>query len=177
MAGLCKGGNEPLGSLKAKEKYSQTYVDSKIASILVAKLRKLNTFRILSVDDAQTRFIFVDCIDCQNGDTADESANRIAEFKSIVRVQREYRRVLNHDAPTAKSIKKWHDTFLATGSVLKKHGGGRRTSDEMVANVQAAYERSPRKSLRRASRELQVPKSILQQLSTNVSNCTHTKCS
>ena len=55
-----------------------------------------------------------------------------AEFKSIVRVQREFRRVFNHDAPTAKSIKKWHDTLLATGSVLKKHGGGRRTSDEMV---------------------------------------------
>ncbi|KAJ4439974.1 hypothetical protein ANN_08105, partial [Periplaneta americana] len=83
-----------------------------------------------------------------------------AEFKSIVRVQREYRRVFNHDAPTAKSIKKWHDT----GSVLKKLGGGRRTSDEMVANVQAAYERSPRKSLRRASRELQVPKSTLQRI-------------
>ncbi|KAJ4445161.1 hypothetical protein ANN_06962 [Periplaneta americana] len=87
-----------------------------------------------------------------------------AEFKSIVRVQREYRRVFNHDAPTAKSIKKWHDTFLATGSVLKKHGGGRRTSDKMVANVQTAYERSPRKSLRRASWELQVPKSTLQRI-------------
>ncbi|KAJ4430999.1 hypothetical protein ANN_19592 [Periplaneta americana] len=45
---------------------------------------------------------------------------------------------------------------------LKKHGDGRRTSDEMIANAQAAYERSPRKSLRRASRELQVPKSTLQ---------------
>ncbi|KAJ4432314.1 hypothetical protein ANN_20933 [Periplaneta americana] len=50
------------------------------------------------------------------------------------------------------------------GSVLMKHGGGRRTSDEMVANVQAAYERNPRKSLRRASRELQEPKSTLQQI-------------
>ncbi|KAJ4450945.1 hypothetical protein ANN_02380 [Periplaneta americana] len=52
----------------------------------------------------------------------------------------------------------------ATASVLKKHGGGRRTSDEIIANVQAAYERSPRKSLRRASRELQVPKSTLQRI-------------
>ncbi|KAJ4452325.1 hypothetical protein ANN_03850 [Periplaneta americana] len=78
--------------------------------------------------------------------------------------KREYRRVFNHDAPTAKSIKKWHDTFLATRSVLKKHGGGRKTSDEMVANVQATYERSPRKSLRRASRELQAPKSTLQRI-------------
>ncbi|KAJ4452076.1 hypothetical protein ANN_03592 [Periplaneta americana] len=54
--------------------------------------------------------------------------------------------------------------LLKAGSVLKKHGGGRRTSDEIVANVKAAYERSSRKSLRRASRELQVPKSILQQI-------------
>ena len=46
-------------------------------------------------------------------------------------------------APTAKRIKKWHDTFLATGTLLKKHGGGRRTSDEMVANVQTAYKRTP----------------------------------
>ena len=38
-----------------------------------------------------------------------------AEFKSIV--QREFRRVFNHDAPTARSIKKWHDTFLAVGLV------------------------------------------------------------
>ncbi|KAJ4438140.1 hypothetical protein ANN_14079 [Periplaneta americana] len=62
------------------------------------------------------------------------------------------------------NIEKWQDTFLATGTVLKKHGDGRRTSDEMVANVQAAYERSTRKSLRRASRELLVPKSTLQRI-------------
>ncbi|KAJ4434409.1 hypothetical protein ANN_22970, partial [Periplaneta americana] len=84
------------------------------------------------------------------------SARPLASAAPPVLSSKEYRRVFNHDAPTAKSIKKWHDIFLATGSVLKKHDGGRRTSDEMVANVQAAYERSPRKSLRRASRELQV---------------------
>ncbi|KAJ4451882.1 hypothetical protein ANN_03360 [Periplaneta americana] len=49
-------------------------------------------------------------------------------------------------------------------SVLKKHGDGRRTCDEMVANVQAPYERSPRKSSRRISGELQVPKSTLQRI-------------
>ena len=61
----------------------------------------------------------------------------------------EFWRVFNHDAPTAKRIKKWHNIFLATGTLLKKHGGDRRASDKMVANVQAAYERSPRKSLER----------------------------
>ncbi|KAJ4449693.1 hypothetical protein ANN_01097 [Periplaneta americana] len=57
-----------------------------------------------------------------------------------------------------------HIVSLLAWSVLKKHGGGCRTFDEMVANVQAAYERSPRKSLRRASRELQVPKSTLERI-------------
>ncbi|KAJ4427521.1 hypothetical protein ANN_25169 [Periplaneta americana] len=53
------------------------------------------------------------------------------------------------------------------GLVIKaetQHGGGRRTSEEMVANVQAVYERRPRKSLRRALRELQVPKSTFQRI-------------
>ncbi|KAJ4447824.1 hypothetical protein ANN_09832 [Periplaneta americana] len=68
--------------------------------------------------------------------TVDHAVLRMQHFKGSIG---------ESDAPTAKSIKKWHDTCLATGSVLKKHGGGRRTSDEMVANVQAAYERSPRK--------------------------------
>ena len=56
-----------------------------------------------------------------------------AQYKSIVRVQREFRLVFNHDAPTAKSIKKWYDTFLASGTLLKKHGSVRRTFDKVVA--------------------------------------------
>ncbi|KAJ4444703.1 hypothetical protein ANN_06500 [Periplaneta americana] len=51
-----------------------------------------------------------------------------------------------------------------SGLVFKKHGGGRRISDKMIANVQAAYERNPHKSLRRASWELQIPKSTLQRI-------------
>ena len=59
-------------------------------------------------------------------------------LNQLLRVQREFQRVFNNDAPTAKSKKKWHDTSLATGTLLKEHGGGRRPSDEMVANVQAS---------------------------------------
>ena len=86
------------------------------------------------------------------------------EFKSIVRVQREFRWVFIHNAPTEKNIKKCHETFLGTGTLLKEHGGGHRTSDEMVPNVQAEYERSPRKSSRRTSPEIQKPKSTLQRI-------------
>lgn len=47
-------------------------------------------------------------------------------------------------------------------SVLKGHGGGRqRVSDEKVENVRKAFIRSPRKSIRRASRELQMPRATV----------------
>ena len=41
-----------------------------------------------------------------------------AEFKSIV--QREFRQVFKHDVTTARSMKMWHDTFLANGLVGEK---------------------------------------------------------
>jgi hypothetical protein len=60
----------------------------------------------------------------------------VSEFKSIVRVQREFRHVYQKAAPDAKRIKAWHNKFLETGSVLKGHGGGRqRVSNEKVENV------------------------------------------
>ncbi|KAJ8870641.1 hypothetical protein PR048_029664 [Dryococelus australis] len=61
-----------------------------------------------------------------------------AEFKSIVMVQREFRRVYNKAAPEAKRIRAWHTQFLNTGSVVKRHGGGRRVSGEQEENVHQA---------------------------------------
>lgn len=84
-----------------------------------------------------------------------------AEFKSIIKVQREFRRVYNKAAPDSKRIKAWHTQFLNTGSVEKRHGGGRRVSDEHVENVREAFQRSPRKSIRQASRELQMPRTTV----------------
>ena len=58
------------------------------------------------------------------GPSTDESANCFVvcgvDINIIVRVQRVFQQVFNHDAPTAKRIKKWHDTFLATGTLSKK---------------------------------------------------------
>ena len=97
--------------------------------------------------------------------SAEEKARVVvwfSEFKSIVRMQREFRRVYQKAAPDAKRIKAWHNKFLETGSVLKGHGGGRqRVSDEKVENVRKAFIRSPRKSIRRASRELQMPRATV----------------
>lgn len=84
-----------------------------------------------------------------------------SDFKSIVMVQREFRRVYGKAAPDAKRIKAWHSQFLDTGSVIKRHGGGRRVSDEQVENVRQAFQRSPSKSIRQASRELQMPRATV----------------
>ncbi|PSN57111.1 hypothetical protein C0J52_01299 [Blattella germanica] len=62
-------------------------------------------------------------------------------------VQREFRRVYGKAAPDAKRIKAWHSQFLDTGSVINRHGGGRRVSDEQVDNVRQAFQRSPSKSI------------------------------
>ncbi|KAJ4442492.1 hypothetical protein ANN_04078 [Periplaneta americana] len=68
--------------------------------------------------------------------------------------------LLQKDPPSRNTIKTWKQHFLATGSVVKLHGGGNvRVSEERVAAVRQAYERSPRKSVRQAGRELQMPKS------------------
>jgi hypothetical protein len=78
--------------------------------------------------------------------------------KSIMGVQRKFLRVYQKAAPDAKRIKARHK-FLETGRNLKGHGGGRqRVSDEKVENVRTAFIRCPTKSVRRAARELQMPR-------------------
>jgi hypothetical protein len=82
----------------------------------------------------------------------------LSEFKSIVRVQREFRQVYQKAAPVAKRLKIWHNKVLEIGSILKGHRGGRQhVSHEKVENIHMAFIRSPRKSIRRASREQQMP--------------------
>jgi hypothetical protein len=76
--------------------------------------------------------------------------NEIADYSS-------YRRVFEKDPPDKKTIKAWYDKFLATGSVLRQSGSGKkRTSDETVEHVMEAFRRSPTKSIRRASLELNI---------------------
>lgn len=88
-----------------------------------------------------------------------------AETNSVIQVQRNFRRVFQKDPPSRNTIKAWKQHFLATGSVVKSHGGGNvRVSEERVAAVRQAYERSPRKSVRQAGRELQMPKSTVHKI-------------
>lgn len=57
---------------------------------------------------------------------------------------------------------RWVNNFQETGSVKDLPRSGRPgVSQQTVENVQVAFQRSPQKSIRRASRELHVPKSTI----------------
>jgi hypothetical protein len=58
----------------------------------------------------------------------------------VVTVQRNIRRVYRKDAPTEKSIRKWHQQFQETGSVVKGHSPGRpNTSQDDTERIRVAF--------------------------------------
>jgi transposase-like protein len=82
-----------------------------------------------------------------------------AESKSVVTVQRKFRRVYRKYAPTDKSIRKWFQQFQETGSVLKAHSPSRPcTSQDDTERIRVAFQRSPKRSVRHVSCKLQIPK-------------------
>jgi hypothetical protein len=82
-----------------------------------------------------------------------------AESKSVVTVQRNFRRAYRKDAPTDKSIRKWYQQFQETGSVVKGHSPGRpSTSQDDIERIRVAFQRSQKRSVRHVSRQLQIPK-------------------
>ena len=59
-----------------------------------------------------------------------------AKFESVKRVQREFRREYGvRNVPKYDSIMLWYRTFVETGSVLKKHAGGRRRNPVREAAI------------------------------------------
>jgi len=73
-------------------------------------------------------------------------------------VQRAFRLRFNIQPPTRKSICRWNHQFEQMGSLCKVKNSGRpRVSEENVRRIQESFERSPRKSTRRASRKLAIP--------------------
>jgi transposase len=82
-----------------------------------------------------------------------------AESKSVVTVQRNFRRVYQKDAPT---VRKWYQQFQETGSVVKGHSPGRpSTSQDDTEHIRVAFQRSPKSSVRHVSRQLHIPKSTV----------------
>jgi len=85
----------------------------------------------------------------------------IREFiktESATAVHREFRLRFNIQPPPRKSICRWNHQFEQIRCLCKGKSSGRpRVSEENVRWIQESFERSPRKSSRRASRELGIP--------------------
>lgn len=85
-----------------------------------------------------------------------------AKTSSVISVQRHFRTKFGKEAPHRNNIRRWVEKFAETGSLLKGKSTGRpNVSNEVVENIRVAYQRSPRKSTRRASRELNVPRTTV----------------
>jgi hypothetical protein len=77
---------------------------------------------------------------------------------SVVTVQRAFRRRFHNVLyrPSPKNIRRWFQQLQDTGCLCKGKSPGRpRTSEENVRRIQEAFQRSPRKSISKASHELQ----------------------
>ena len=86
---------------------------------------------------------------------------------SIVTVQRAFKLKFNVDPPTNKSILKWHRNLIERGCICDQRKGlsGRPSvSEQVVDRVRESFLRSPRKSTRRASRELKVPQNTVSKI-------------
>lgn len=84
-------------------------------------------------------------------------AARYEVFRSVVAVQRWWRRVKGiHEPLNSRTIKNCHQKLVERGSVLDKKKSGRArvsVTEENIARVRDVFTRSPKKSVRCASRE------------------------
>jgi hypothetical protein len=74
---------------------------------------------------------------------------------SATLVQRWFHTNYGKEAPTRKSIYKWHKSFAETGCICaKKKNSGIQLSGKTAERVRVSFLRSPQKSARRENREL-----------------------
>jgi len=75
--------------------------------------------------------------------------------RSVITVQREFCARFRKDTPHRNNITRWYQQFVEIGSLCKDKSPGRpRVSDDNIERVREAFQRSPHKSMARASREL-----------------------
>ncbi|XP_035210502.1 uncharacterized protein LOC118184885 [Stegodyphus dumicola] len=75
-----------------------------------------------------------------------------------MQTQRNCRRIYQKDPPSKSSILRWKKNFLETGSIAdKKRSGLPCTSDFDVERVRETFLHNPRRSVRSAARELDMP--------------------
>lgn len=83
---------------------------------------------------------------------------QFAKTESVVTVQRAFRIKFGCDPPGDNNIRRWYHQFQDTGCLCKGKSTGRpRTSEESVEQVRNSFTRSPKQSVRKASRELAIP--------------------
>ncbi|KAJ4448731.1 hypothetical protein ANN_00122 [Periplaneta americana] len=63
--------------------------------------------------------------------------------------------------PDRHTITTWHRKLLETGSLVEKTPRGKKVTEAQVDRIQQAFQQSPCQSVRRASRELAIPKSTI----------------
>ena len=97
--------------------------------------------------------------------TQPEKAFCVLEFaktESWTVVQRAFRRKFGKKPPERKSIVRWHGKFITDGCLCPAKRTGRpSTSEDVIEQVRTAFQQSPGKSIRRASRELKCPKTTV----------------
>ena len=99
------------------------------------------------------------------------------ETKSDVQTQQRYRTKNGKDPPSRSSIRRWHNNFMETGSVLDAVRSGRpRTFPENIERVRQAFSRSPIKSIGTAAKELELPPTTVNKVLDKGYDCTLTKC-
>ncbi|VVC46002.1 Protein of unknown function DUF4817 [Cinara cedri] len=80
---------------------------------------------------------------------------RFNKRESAITVQRDFRRTYGTEAPTAQSIRRWHQTSQESGRpCAQKRSGRPRASDENTERVRQSFVRSPQMSTRRAGLDL-----------------------
>lgn len=83
---------------------------------------------------------------------------QFAKTESVVTVQRVFRIKFGCDPPSDNNIRRWYHQFEDTGCLCKGKSTGRPSvSEGTVERVRESFTRSPKKSVRKDSRELQMP--------------------
>ena len=93
--------------------------------------------------------------------TSEQKAFCVLQFartESVVTVQRAFRSKFHCNPPSDNNIRRWYHQFEDTGCLCKGKSTGRpRVTEERVERVRESFMRSPKKSVRKASRELAIP--------------------
>ena len=102
-----------------------------------------------------------------------------ARCNSFVAVQRAFRRQFGRLGPSETSIRRWYEQFPYRGCIChqgKGRAGRPSVTEETVDRVRETFTRSPRKSVRRASRELKIPEPTARKIYGNDRSCNRTNC-